>query len=60
MIPPLDVHAKTQIDMHDSCNCTTSCCFPKRKHRHKKTCPEHEKKVHEQVVKINDLSKVQS
>ena len=57
MIPPIDINAQTQIDMHDSCNCSTSCCVPKRRIKHKKTCPEHEKKVQEQAKEIVQIKK---
>ena len=57
MIPPIDLVAQTKIDMSDSCNCSTSCCMPKRRIRHKKTCPEHEKKVQEQAQEIIEIKK---
>lgn len=50
MIPPVEVNAQTQIDMSDSCNCSSICCIPGRRVKHKKNCPEH-KKIADQFEK---------
>lgn len=49
-IPPINANARTSLEIEDSCNCASNCCWGSKKTKHRKK-PTVETRVDEVAVK---------